>query len=507
MGEVLSSLESMRDRRDNIVAAISDTICLLGPFRPSRIPLEILQTIFQIVVVDMLLSPYNIAAVCRSWRRAALSIPAIWSRIALRPSRILSSGPLFTSDGYEICSSRSQLKNALRKTRHGRLHLRISGRYLQEERVRMAEMLPLICGDISRRWQSVDLDISQDCDLSPMVPLFLTNLEHASISTFNAPFFVALEGAVNLASFSVAPDLRTLTVLQRSPIWSRLKTLTISPPNHARSMLSETRALQTIVGSCSSLRSLTLHTQGMVFIPDLPQLTLPSLTMTTLLGDGKGAPCRPYLSTSLTHLEIADSAHCYPPMRYEESVLLPRLTHLTLRGSSGLARLPGFICPSLDTLTLLECHAGFSGRIDNHLSDVWVGPIGPGEVLAPKKLHLRRLDVSPFVLCACLNNIPTLVELHMEDVHMPSFFFAELLGGEWVGEEQEPVCPDLRYFEYITKLKVIGTLLSNSMETESIEAIVRGAMESRKDSGKQLQVVILDLHGHRIEYRHESASV
>jgi len=501
MGDVFSSLGAMRDRRDNIIAAISDTFCLLGPFRPSRIPLEILQTIFQIVVIDMLSSPYTLSAVCRSWRRAALTLPAIWSRIALRPGRVLKSGPIFTDDGFEVCNSRSQLKNVLRRTRYGPLHLRISGRHLREDKVRMAEMLPLICGEISRRWKSVDLDISQDCDLSPMVPLFLTHLERASISTFSAPFFVALEDAVKLTSFSVTSDLRTLTVLQRSSVWPRLKTLTIAPPNHARPKLSETQALQTIVGSCRSLRSLTLHTLGTVFIPNLPQLTLPSLTFTTLVDIGDGVPCRPYLSTTLTHLVIRNSAHYFSPIRDEEAVILPHLTHLTLHGSTGFPRVPGFVCPSLDTLKFLErefCPPS-SSRINGWLSDIWLDPVGPGEVLAPKRLHIRLLAISSFVLCACLDNMPTLEELRLEEVHMPSSFFAEFLGGEWVGQGQRPMCPNLRYFEYKVDSRVIGT--------GGIEAIVKGAMENRRDSRNQLQLAVLDIRGYRSEYRHKSASV
>jgi F-box-like len=505
MGDVLSSLETMQDRRDNIIAAISDTFCLLGPFRPSRIPIEILQTIFHVLVIDMLSSPCTLAAVCRSWRRAALSTLAIWSRIAIQPSRVFKSGHLFTPDGYKICSSRTQLRSALWRTRHGPLRLRISGRYLREDRNRMAEMLPLICGETSRRWQSVDLDISPDCDLSPMIPLFLTKLEYVSISTFNAPFFVALDDAVNLTSFSVTPDLRTLTVLQRSSIWPRLKTLTLMPPVRARSVLNETQALQTIVGLCQSLRSLTLHTQGTVFIPNSPQLTLPSLTFTRL-DIGKGVPCRPYLSTSLTHLVIAGSAQCDSSIPDEEAVLLPHLTHLTLHGNTSLVFLPGFVCPSLDTLTFRECNSGPPSRTDSDLSDIWIGHIGPGEVLAPKKLHLRQLDISPFALCACLDNIPALEELYMEEVHMSSSFFAVFLGGEWVGEGQEPMCPNLQHFEYKITQMVIGTSLGNSMEMGAIEAIVRGAMEN-KDSGKRLQTAILELQGRRIEYQLEVSGV
>lgn len=509
MGHVFSSLESMRDQRDNIIAAISNTFCLLGPFRPSHVPLEILQTIFQIVVIDMLSSPYTLAAICRSWRRAALSIPAIWSRIVLCPNRIRRVGPLFTFDGYEICNSRSYLKNALWRCQHGPLHLRISGRYLGEDRVRMAEMLSLIGGETSRRWQSIDLDMwqGQECDLSTIFPLFLSNLTHVSITSFNAPFFAALEDAVNLVSFSVTSDLKTLTVLRRSSIWPRLKALTIAPPNHARSTLRETQALQTIVGSCGSLRSLTLHTQGTVFIPNLPQPTLPSLIFTTLLDIGKGMPCRPYLSASLTHLVITNSMHCDSPIRDDEAVLLPRLTHLTLHGSTGLARLPGFVCPSLAVLNILGCGTGLSGGVNDCLSDIWIVPIGPGEPLAPKELHIERLDISPFILCACLNNITQLEELHMDEVHLPISFFAEFLGGEWVGEGRESMCPNLQYFEYKTSQKVIGTLLGNSMETDGIEEIVKGAMKDGKDSSKRLQVAILDLHGYRTEYRSETSGV
>jgi hypothetical protein len=498
MGDVFSSLESMRDRRNNIVAAISDTFCLLGPFRPSKIPLEVLQSIFQIVVIEMLSSPYAIAAVCRSWRRAAFSVPAIWSRIALRPSRISKSGPYFTPDGYEICSSRSQLKNALRRARCGPLHIRISGRHLGEDRVRMAEMLPVICGDTSRRWQSVDLDISQDCDLSPMIPLFLNNLESASVNTFSATFFVALEDALNLSSFSVTSDLRTLTVLQRSSIWSRLKTLIMEPPIRAQSMLNETRALEAIVGSCQSLQSFTLHTRGTVFIPTSNQLVLPCLTFTTVLDNGNGVSYRAFLSASLTHLVIRDCTPHASSTRYEEVVTLPQLTHLTLYGREGLARLPGFVCPSLDTLAFLEYEAVSSRGIDGRLCDIWVSPIGPGEMLAPKKLHLRQLDLSSFILCACLNNISTLEEVRMEEVHMPSSFFVKFLGGECVGEGRGPMCPNLRYFEYKVTQKVYGMLPGNP---NSVEAIIRGSIANRKDCGKRLRTVILDLHDNRTEYR------
>lgn len=507
MGDVLSSLESMRNRRDDLIATISDTFCLLGPFRPSRIPLEILQNIFQIVVIDMLSSPYAVAAICRSWRRAALGTPAIWSRIALRPSLNPRTAPLFTSDGYEICHSRLQLKSALWRTRYGPLQLRISWWSLRENRARLVEMIPLIGGETSRRWQSIDLDISQDCDLSTMLPLFLSNLKHVYIRAFNASFFAALEDAMNLVSFSVTSNVRTLTVLRRSSIWPRLKALTIAAPIRAQWSLSETQALQAIVGSCLSLQSLTLHTEGTVFITSLPQLILPSLIFTTLLDVGPGDPCRPYLCTNLIRLVITSIVSYGLPIQVEEAVILPRLTHLTLHGGAGLGRLPGFVCPSLDTPNIFGCDTEFIGWVDDCLNDIWIAPIGPGEPLAPRELHLRRLDITPSILCACLSNMARLEELRMEGVHMPTSFFAEFLGDERVGEGQEPMYPKLRYFEYKTSQEVIGTLLGNSMETNAIEAIVKRAMDDRKDSGKRLQVAILDLHGCRTEYRHESSSV
>ncbi len=107
------------------LAALEDKLAhakaYVSPFK--RLPHELLRHIFTYVFEDSATSAWILSAVCMLWRRLALSMPKLWSkvcpsppqlpprcssydpRLLLRPSR--SQSPPFGQHSYRSCSVRS----------------------------------------------------------------------------------------------------------------------------------------------------------------------------------------------------------------------------------------------------------------------------------------------------------------------------------------------------------------------------------------------------------------
>lgn len=74
----INELQAQRSQLENQVAK---TLAYLSPIR--RLPMELLREIFMWTFEDHPCSAWVLAAVSSSWRRLALRIPLIWSKVSL----------------------------------------------------------------------------------------------------------------------------------------------------------------------------------------------------------------------------------------------------------------------------------------------------------------------------------------------------------------------------------------------------------------------------------------
>jgi hypothetical protein len=73
----INQLEGQRAALEN---QVSKTLAYLSPIR--RLPMELLREIFVWSFEEHACSAWVLAAVCPSWRRLALRIPLIWSKVS-----------------------------------------------------------------------------------------------------------------------------------------------------------------------------------------------------------------------------------------------------------------------------------------------------------------------------------------------------------------------------------------------------------------------------------------
>ena len=74
------AIRDMEAQRNDLDAKMTRTLAYLSPIR--RMPMELLRMVFMQCFEENPCSPWRLAAVCSSWRRLALRIPVIWSKVS-----------------------------------------------------------------------------------------------------------------------------------------------------------------------------------------------------------------------------------------------------------------------------------------------------------------------------------------------------------------------------------------------------------------------------------------
>jgi F-box-like len=75
------AINELEGQRTALEDQVSRTLAFLSPIR--RLPMELLREIFVWSFEEHACSAWVLAAVCPSWRRLALRIPLIWSKVSL----------------------------------------------------------------------------------------------------------------------------------------------------------------------------------------------------------------------------------------------------------------------------------------------------------------------------------------------------------------------------------------------------------------------------------------
>lgn len=74
------AINELEGQRTTLEDQVSRTLAYLSPIR--RLPIELLREIFVWSFEEHACSAWVLAAVCPSWRRLALKIPIIWSKVS-----------------------------------------------------------------------------------------------------------------------------------------------------------------------------------------------------------------------------------------------------------------------------------------------------------------------------------------------------------------------------------------------------------------------------------------
>ena len=101
--ESQQAIDELLLQRRELEKKVKMTLAYLSPIR--RLPMELLREIFMWTFEDHPSSAWVLSAVCRSWRRLALRIPLIWSKVSNKLFRYARSAP-------RMCQNASRLVQA-----------------------------------------------------------------------------------------------------------------------------------------------------------------------------------------------------------------------------------------------------------------------------------------------------------------------------------------------------------------------------------------------------------
>jgi len=375
---LITQLELLRSDLDDDLVELQS---VLGPWRPSRIPLEVLCKIFVYASGSSFVSfLWNLMAVCRAWRRAAIGCSALWSTLYIvhhEPS-INTTNDRCWRVNYKskALPTPVAVRKAIRRSRGGLLHVDVfigkdtNAGFCRDCFMRCLDMI----GRRRERLRSFGFNI-QNSDLGvsvgPMLAGSLSNLRLVRISSDSSDLIAALA--------SHAPSLHTIEftglALQHftpyigKALWPRIRKL-----NLGYTWNRQLHNLSRLLATCTALHSLWLS-DGRGCMPwptsipkswpsDMPTLTsmrcILRLSAWTLLSGMR-----------ITVLYIRNPMTGTYDTRGMSRIHLPKLEHLTCVGpTTTLCAAELFDVPSIANLVIMELYADSLGA-SRDLKEIW----------------------------------------------------------------------------------------------------------------------------------------
>jgi len=491
------------------------------PFRPLRIPAEILSEIFRIFVIEDGGSPWTLTKVSSAFRRTALSTPRIWGGISLwgeethvSRSQELHS-PIVKSIRWELgkenCCTTKQLRQALKRARAAPLDLAINcrGGYQIAMSDKTKEMIAMVAGERFSQWRSLEFGVDYNWDLRDMFSGSLEGLTSLRLNSFHQDLYDCLcKTARNLRNIEIYMRNQPLSKLANAPWWQHIHRLLLEVPFQQVGGLGTTgvptiqcASAVDILSKAVALEDLTVQVQRHnEFMPTNQPLHFPRMKKLVL---ETSAELLPTISAPLlTHVEIRTGAWSNIATLNPGSFFLPAVTHLSVF-SSAPPVLASFYCPSLVQLCL---GPGLSGGLhqDGVVTFAWSPDNDPEKHLQPSVLRIDGLvitwtvlrDLLRFSLRDCLR------ELSFVDSPLPKSFFKALMAVT----PSTVICKDL---EKLSVICTSGIYKSPSiMSWDGGKAILKSIFTLRREQNLGLRRVIAQWPGvSRVEFSDDNSGI
>jgi hypothetical protein len=442
------------DLEDSLVELQS----LLGPWRPSRIPHEILCQIFVYASEsDPEQFPWDVMAVCGAWRRTASACSALWSTLHI-------SSHLEPRNGSTRNDCRSffyrkvpmstplAVRKAIRRARRGLLNVRLS--FDEEQGVRcdcFARCLGVI-GHQIKQVRSLDFDIGESpgIDLCPLLADSFSNLRFVRIRRYSPDFVAALASRAPLLHTIEFSGPHNFAPYIGQAFWPRICKLNLGCAWHGG-----LHNLSQLLSACRSLRSLGFgdRYEGPLWLNSLESAIPPHLPKLERM------TCRLRLSAwallsgaTITTLYIGalflghrDWNNRNPHdwrTRGMTKIYLPKLKYLTCAESpAALWAAELFVAPSIVDLAILNLSALNPEPVQNSDRDkVWRSmSLRPHNVL----LHWR-----PSPAYASFQSFIHLLH-HLSDIRYLTLRGIRLHDAEgFVQQQGQKLCPNIDYIAW-----------------------------------------------------------
>jgi len=441
-GKMLRRLELERVGVDEDLA---DAQLWAGPWRPSRLPDEVLCEIFDNYAHTPSQDSWTISQVCRAWRRTALGYPRLWSPIAFVPVSWELQHPtqyryMFTStdESLEFIITPAHALRAVRRTgnalvdviiiipdneklqmddvndaftdeslefiitpAHALRAVRRTGNALVDviiiipdnEKLQMDDVndaLEILGGRNTERWRVLSVKIRS---ASPLLALEwmrtaqFTSLKEVELYSKCLPLIDGLDAS--------ATSLRSLLIRHRGSLglrdyahgswWGQLNTLTIEGL-----WREELQELASIIEACPLLKNLQLHDSKLYYL-NKPYVVPPSWPPKVLAGTSVKCHlledswrCLSGLAIRELHVE---GFGVYSNTDRQKTIVLPSVTYLACGNSDALFTVARRCdLPSLVTLELPSYKP--SGRIKTWEDTMWAD-----STLTPRALVLSVVSL------------------------------------------------------------------------------------------------------------------
>jgi len=427
------------------------------PFRPLRIPAEILSEIFRIFVIEDSGSPWTLTKVSRAFRRTALSTPRIWGGISLwgeekhRPGSQECYRPIVRSVrwefGKENCCTAKQLRQALKRARAAPLDLAIKcrGGHLIAIGDFAKEMIGMVAGERLSQWRSLEFAVEDNWDLRDIFSGSLESLTFLRLNSFHQDLYDCLcKTARNLQNVEIHMRNQPLSKLAKAPWWQHVHCLLLEVPMYLVGYLgtADVSTIQCasavdILSKAVALEDLTVQFEYCDDFVSTNTLHFPRMKKLVLRC---GAELLPTISAPLlTHVEIQPGSRRNGTTLNPGSIFLPAVTHLSVFSSTPPV-LACFYCPSLVQLCLGPDLFGARNN-DPVVTFAWSPDNDPEKHLKPSVLRIENLVLTWTVLCDLLRFSlhDCLRDLSIVDTPLPKSFFEALM----VVTPSSVICKDL----------------------------------------------------------------
>jgi len=388
-------LRTLELERVGVDEDLADAQLWAGPWRPSRLPDEVLCEIFDNYAHTPSQDSWTISQVCRAWRRTALGYPRLWSPLAFVPVSWELQHPtqyryMFTStdESLEFIITPAHALRAVRRTGNALVDVIII--IPDNEKLQVNDALEILGGRNTERWRVLSVKIR--C-ASPLLALEwmrtaqFTSLKEVELYSKCLPLIDGLDES--------ATSLRSLLIRHRGSLglrdyahgswWGQLNTLTIEGL-----WREELQELASIIEACPLLKNLQLHDSKLYYL-NKPYVVPPSWPPKVLAGTSVKCHlledswrCLSGLAIRELHVE---GFGVYSNTDRQKTIVLPSVTYLACGNSDALFTVARRCdLPSLVTLELPSYKP--SGRIKTWEDTMWAD-----STLTPRALVLSVVSL------------------------------------------------------------------------------------------------------------------
>jgi len=420
----------------------------MTPFRPLRMPADILSEIFRIFVIEDGGSPWTLTGVSRVFRRTALSTPRIWGGISLWGKEKYITGsqewyrPVLRGVrwefGKENCCNAKQLSEALKRARGAPLDLAIHCGGSHEATIsdKAKGMIAMVAGEHLSQWRSLEFAVQDNWDLGDIFSGSLEGLMFLRLNSFHQDLYNCLcKTARYLRNVEIYIRNQPLSKLANAPWWRHIHRLLLEVPYRQTGPLDLMNAHQIQCGSAVDILSKAVELEDLIVQIEFPFALAPvkkpihfprlkrlALKASIALLGALSAPL-------LTHLEIKSGGWNFESTLDPNTIFFPSVTHLSVF-SSEPAVLASLHCPSLVQLCLgPESGHGQKYINDRMITSAWDPDNDPERLLKPSVLRIENLVFTWTVLrdLLRLSLHDCLRELSLVDSPLPKSFFKALM--------------------------------------------------------------------------------